>query len=1363
MSTPLLQTLASYVPQHILTRLTTNPHLLQEPSSETFTGVLLFADISGFTPLTERLSQRGPAGIEKLKGLLNDYFGKLISVVRQYGGDVFKFTGDGFLALWPVENDGIDLPALAHQALACSQAIQEKLHDYTTDEGHLALKIALSAGELAVIHLGGVFNRWEFFIAGEPMSQVGHAETKAKPGEIILTQTLYTLVTTVCTAEEFEPHFYRLHIAQAVDTPLQRPAPPLTPEMEPALRAYIPGAVLNRLSALQSGFLPEIRNVTVLFLNLPDMKFGVPLPQAQEVARILQTGLYRYEGSVSTIGVDDKGVMFVAVMGLPPFSHEDDPVRGVRAALEMRAQLEAIGWRCAAGITSGRVLAGSVGSPIRQEYNLTGDIVNLSARLMQAALKNTAQGNDILCDAATYTLAKDQIAFDTLTPISVKGKAEPVAIFRPLKASEHALRPPTQIVGREMERARIADRLQTLLRGGEGGVIVLEGEAGIGKSRLVEDILRQAEAMGIAVLAGAGDAIEQGTKYHAWRSVFRQVFGLDRGGELTESQVMRVPQQLYILAQLVNDPELNPLVPLLNDVLPLDLPDSDLTCEMEGEFRANKTREFLLRVLQNSVSQAPKLLVMEDAHWLDSTSWALLLAVAQQVKPLWLVVATRPLREDAPPVFQQVLVLAGEDYLRLEALPPQDVVQLVCQRLGVRSLPTPITTLIRERAEGHPFFSEELAYALRDAGYLEVRAGECFLAEDIDLASIPFPRTIEGIITRRIDRLSSEQQLAIKVASVIGRLFAVRLLQDVFPVTEQKNSLTEYVNVLENRDLVVRESPAPDLAYLFKHIITQEVAYNMMLFAQRRELHRAVAEWYETSYAANLAPYFPLLAYHWTRAESIEKALLYLAKAGEQAVRSYANQEALRFLSEAQQLVEKYPHESAKVVDEVMRARWRLQMGEAHLGLGNLREAREHFEAGLALLGEYVPVTNGEAALHTVGAVIQQIRHRANLTKFANKRPDPLGIAHDLLQACERLGELYYYLNQTPKIIYYDLLLVNFGEAFGGKAELARGYGNSTVLSGILQMHGLARYFRAQALATSAQSGQLAAQVGTRLTLGLYSGSIGAWEESKQYLLEGERASTQLGDLRRQGQNTTVLIETLYHKGEFQEGIAWGNRMEPPARQRSDIQAVCYAILGRAECHLALGEDEAARADLEEVERLVNETILADANQKIYTYGLLSAVYARQGNWRRAYELAQQASKAAAGMLPTSHFIIEGYAGTVETFLRLREQGNANGLLTTQIADLPKDAARAMRRLQLFALTFPIGKPYLARWQGLQHWIKGRKGSALKAWEKSLAVAEALHMPYQQAFTHREIARHLLENDPRRAHHLAEAARVLGT
>lgn len=158
-----------------------------------------------------------------------------------------------------------------------------------------------------------------------------------------------------------------------------------SPELETALRAYIPGAILARLAAGQSGWLAELRRVTILFINLPDLTYTTPLEQSQAAMQALQTALYRYEGSVNKINVDDKGATLVAALGLPPLTHEDDPMRGVQTALGMHTALQKLGWRCAIGITTGRAFCGSVGNATRREYTMMGDRVNLAARLMQAA------------------------------------------------------------------------------------------------------------------------------------------------------------------------------------------------------------------------------------------------------------------------------------------------------------------------------------------------------------------------------------------------------------------------------------------------------------------------------------------------------------------------------------------------------------------------------------------------------------------------------------------------------------------------------------------------------------------------------------------------------------------------------------------------------------------------------------------------------------------------------------------------------------------------------------------------------------------------------------------------------------------
>ena len=240
--------------------------------------------------------------------------------------------------------------------------------------------------------------------------------------------------------------------------------------------------------------------------------------------------------------------------------------------------------------------------------------------------------------------------------------------------------------------------------------------------------------------------------------------------------------------------------------------------------------------------------------------------------------------EPLPASFSQLLSAPDFQRVRLDPLPPGDTITLISQRLGVRHLPDAVAHLIRERAEGNPFFSEELAYALRDAGLITIADGECRIAAGVDLAKQGIPDTVTGVITSRLDHLTPSQQLTLKVASAIGRLFAFRILRDVEPLKSEQERLPSDLGMLEHLALILTGTPEPDLAFIFKHIITQEVAYNLMLFAQRRDLHREIAEWYERSYPGNLSPYYALLAFHWGQAEIPDKTMNYSGLAGEQAL-----------------------------------------------------------------------------------------------------------------------------------------------------------------------------------------------------------------------------------------------------------------------------------------------------------------------------------------------------------------------------------------------------------------------------------------------------------------------------------------------
>ncbi|HSK37264.1 MAG TPA: adenylate/guanylate cyclase domain-containing protein, partial [Actinomycetota bacterium] len=207
---------------------------------------------------------------------------------------------------------------------------------------------------------------------------------------------------------------------------MQGPGPPVPdgPGVAALVAPYLPRAMLASMVAGHEEWLAELRQITVVFANLPDLDHRAGLDEADEVMRALQGALYRYEGSINKLSIDEKGTTLVAALGLPPLTHEDDPARGVQAALAMREALAGLGHRVAVGVTTGRAFCGTVGSRWRREYTMLGAVVNLAARLMQEA------GDDVLCDAATASAARPAVAFTTLAPVRVKGLADPVPVYR---------------------------------------------------------------------------------------------------------------------------------------------------------------------------------------------------------------------------------------------------------------------------------------------------------------------------------------------------------------------------------------------------------------------------------------------------------------------------------------------------------------------------------------------------------------------------------------------------------------------------------------------------------------------------------------------------------------------------------------------------------------------------------------------------------------------------------------------------------------------------------------------------------------------------------------------------------------------
>jgi class 3 adenylate cyclase len=505
----LLAALRSYVSHLVVRRLAADANALavkKLPIIERYESTVVFADISGFTPLTERMAAKGREGVEKLTGFLNQFFGELVSIVHEFGGDIVKFAGDAVLAHWPSAPEAVMHEAL--QACQCSLALQSRLHNFKVEGGVLTLHVGVATGRVAGIYVGGEQGHIEFLLSGEALDLVSKCEKDASPGQTCISPSTYKLV---------EAHV-KAHIPKGLTNYLLDSFVHQVPSPEPIkvaataliakpLRSFLAPAVAQRLKKGETGqtvkFLAELRTVSVLFVSLQIAFHGDDndVPKVQDAVVAMQRTIFRYAGTLRQFIVDDKGSVLIAAWGLPPLAHEDDPRRAVLAALEISETLFKLGIMTSVGVTTGQTFCGDVGSAERREYAVVGDVVNLSARLM--AHSNVG----VLCDADTYKASVDSIEYVELAPIRVKGKKAPIPVYKPRSAK---LVDPTKqskrnasavhqisLIARQREIGVLDATVQSLMRVlpsadyqklPPASILIVQAQPGMGKTRLLAEL-----------------------------------------------------------------------------------------------------------------------------------------------------------------------------------------------------------------------------------------------------------------------------------------------------------------------------------------------------------------------------------------------------------------------------------------------------------------------------------------------------------------------------------------------------------------------------------------------------------------------------------------------------------------------------------------------------------------------------------------------------------------------------------------------------------------------------------------------------------------------------------------------------------
>jgi len=1347
------------------------PEAQKLPWQRRFPGAILLFDIAGFTELTEKFALGGAEGAEQLSGVLNAHFGPMTEIIMSYGGDVLSFAGDSVLAVWASPSPE-ELGRAACLSAQAALSVQKTLRGHELAGGViLRQRAGVGAGWLSAINVGGREERWQFLVVGKPILRAGQANQEAASGDVVFTPDAWRTVQHDCQGVTLPSGSVRL------DAVVSAVAPQLHDHDSPralaiAARDNIPQVVWDRLQAGQGAWLAEFRTVTVIFMNLAgiDLEQRDLLTQLQPAATTMQDIVFRYEGTIYQFLMDEKGITMVSAFGLPPLAHENDAMRGAEAALTLHKELGQLACPVSVGVTTGQVFCGVYGSNERRQYTLVGPAMNLAARLMQVA------DHQVLCDRATSLAARASrlLDFEGLPALSVKGRSMAVEVHRPgwktrgssavppnIADQAAAQAEPDEIVGRNAERAALGDALEALLRG-ESGAVVIEGEAGIGKSRLVEHLLHEAGRRNVRCLAVAGDAIEKSTPYYGWRPVFRELLGVDSAPETAEGR------RQHVLRQLHADPEASLLAPLLNTILSLDFPDNELTAQMGEEGRAESTRKLLLGLLRQADGNRPRALVVEDAHWLDSASWKLATLSSQSLRPLLLIVATRPLAEPMAEEYQALFELPGSRHLILDALPPEDTLSLVCRRLGVQSLPREIGQFIQERAAGQPLFSEEVTFALRDAGLIQVVDGSCRLSPAVfsssrdpkeHFSALDFPRTVQGVITSRIDRLPQPQQLALKVGSVIGRAFSVSTLRDIYPLEADREHLPDFLRELERLGIAHRGRQAEE-TYTFKHSLIQDVVYNSVPYAHRRELHRAVAEWYERS--GDLPPHYPLLAHHWRRAEVLPKAIEYSAAAGELALHNFANQEAVQFFTQALEWDGEHRSAGAPGSTHLRRAQWEMQLGKAYTNTTRYAEGRQHLEQGLSLRRRRVPRSTLSAAGALFREMGKQALHRTWPRHYTGRRSARREEFLEFARAYEALTEIYYLVDKPAHCLYAVFRSLNLAEEAGLSPELARCYSSTGALLGFLSLHKSAQAYCRRATEVAEQVDDAGAHAWVGIAKGLYWAGLGEWQKAEKALCQSISINDRLGDRRRGDDGRITMAEMRYFQGNFVDSLNWAEQARVSAEQRRDLRLLAEAARMRAYGLLALNRLDEVLDCLANLYSL--RAVLAGAggtHRKEYVQALYGVLHLRRGELSKAREAADIAAAALTHQSNNAFDFLAELWTVAQTYLGLWEAGR--GVAETSGAgqiDVASAAHKACKKLRGYARVFPIGKPASELCMGQLEWLKGNRRRAQMMWQKSLAAAEKLGMRHAEGLSHDEIGRHLPRHDSARHQHLIQAAEI---
>lgn len=1226
--------------------------------------VVLIADIVDSTGLTDRYGAFGLKGAEDLGGVLDAYFAEMTTIVEHHGGMVARIAGDAVFAIW---RSGENQHAAARAALAAGREMHVAL---ILEELGLAHRLTIDSGPIRLSVLGEDAERRFFLVSGRPLRAMADQSLRGGPGELRVSPWT---------------------IEQANATNVSTETAPLTfgePVEAGDFAELIPPLVRRRIDLGLADWMAEFRTLSVVYVGLPQALSGDEIRRA---FLAIESAAAQAEVGIWDVVEEDKGLVVKVILGLPPYARERDAVAALDVACRARRSLADIGMSAGIGVATGPAFCGEVGGSTRREHIAVGQVMNYGARLMQAA------DGGILCDEATSQAARDSFDTTEVFTVQVRGRAEPLSARRVAYLAEAARPDGGTDVGAPIGRTEAVNALEATLSGaaqGKDSAIIVQGEAGVGKTVLLRHAVHRAESLGLKVIGARASLTERSTAFHMLRRLLASFVGAPRAPADRETT-------LAAMRSTLREEGHSARLFLLDDVFPPTERESGST-GLTGAARRTLLEDLIVRFLNARRGTTPLVVIIDDLQWVDVASREVLGGVRQRLRRILFLMATR--ESDAAGSASDRLTKEHR-VIPLNRLPLTDTATIARAELGVERIPPRLADYLQERSGGLPLHARQLLLSLVERGSVSVRNGRC-VVEPGALAGDSAPATLRGLVIERIDRLTPFDQITAKSASVIGPHFSLELLRSIHPVHPDAARLRGAIARLENAGFVERRGSG---RWAFPHAILRETLYEMTPFGQKSALHVNLARRMEVANWTDGDATSAELAWHWEAGGVPSKAVDRLIDAGRGALRAHAVPDALDHAANIERIAVE------AVLDLQPRQRVELERLRADglQELGRINEAEHHFRRCAKFAGLTLP--RSRPAL-IAGLAIETFRHGVARLGIASPRAGGAKLDRDQLAAhiCMRLAEHDYFASDTLGVMYGTLKSLNHAKRCLSTVEMTQGYAGLAVGLGVAGLASAARTYAEQALRLAKAYGDVHALGLAHMMATVAKFPSGAWDEAGDHARLGATHFEVAGDSFRRQSCTVLLAYVQAARGNWSEARGTLERT-PDATgdiEVASVRAWAAACNGMLDCVQNTRPDAALEA---------LRACLADPlgpADRLVCLGPMAILQLATGDRDGAIKSAKEALTVSRAKAPKLGITFVSLPRIVETFLAVEDIDRARQALS---------AARA------FAGTVRIARPHTDYAAGQLASALGRTARARRYWRRGQVSAEAMGMVFEAA------------------------------